>query len=125
MMKSKSLEGAHLIRILKSLLCSYGMTIVLLLLLTLLLYKAGLDEENINAGIAVTYLISTLTGGFILGRITKKKRLLWGIILGILYFLLLLLISFGLYHTIQAPAGGLLATLAICAVGGAAGGVLS
>lgn len=122
---SGTLPQHFLIRMLKALLFSYGVTVLLLLLLTILLYKAGLDEENINAGITVTYLISTLAGGFILGRIMKQKRFLWGIVLGILYFLLLFLISLGIYHTIQAPAAGILTTLAICTAGGAVGGMLS
>ena len=35
--------------ILKALLCAYVVTGILLLVLTLLLYKAGLSEENVNA----------------------------------------------------------------------------
>ena len=43
----------------KALLCAYVVTGILLLVLALLLYKAGLSEENVNAGILLTYVIST------------------------------------------------------------------
>ena len=45
--------------LLKSLLCAYVITGILLLVLTLLLYKMGLSEENVNAGIILIYVIST------------------------------------------------------------------
>ena len=51
------------VRMLKSLLCAYVVTGIMLLILTLLLYKAGLSEENVNAGIILTYVISTFAGG--------------------------------------------------------------
>ena len=53
--------------ILKALLCAYVVTGILLLVLTLLLYKAGLSEENVNAGIILVYVISTFSGGFVIG----------------------------------------------------------
>ena len=76
--------------ILKALLCAYVMTGILLLILTVLLYKAGLSEENINAGIILTYVISTFSGGFVIGKLAGVKKFLWGLLLGIMYFVLLL-----------------------------------
>ena len=90
------------VRILKALLCAYIVTGIMLLILTILLYKAGLSEENVNAGIILTYVISTFAGGFVMGKLTGTKKFLWGLLLGVLYFVLLLLISLGVYHTLQA-----------------------
>ena len=110
---------------LKSLLCAYIVTGILLLILTLLLYKAGLSEENINAGIILTYVISTFAGGFVMGKLTGTKKFLWGLLLGVLYFVLLLLISLGVYHTLQAEITNLLTTFLLCAGGGMLGGMVS
>ena len=111
--------------VLKALLCAYIVTGILLLVLTLLLYKAGLSEENVNAGIILTYVISTFSGGFVIGKLTGVKRFLWGLLAGILYFALLLLISLGVYHSLQGEAGNLLTAFLLCAGGGMLGGMVS
>ena len=76
--------------LLKSLLCAYIVTGILLVILALLLYKAGLSEEMVNAGILLIYVISTFSGGFIMGKLTGNRKFLWGLAAGTLYFVLLL-----------------------------------
>ena len=111
--------------ILKALLCAYVMTGILLLILTVLLYKAGLSEENINAGIILTYVISTFSGGFVIGKLAGVKKFLWGLLLGIMYVVLLLLISLGIYHSLQSDMMNLVTTFLLCAGGGMLGGMVS
>lgn len=111
--------------ILKALLCAYVMTGILLLILTVLLYKAGLSEENINAGIILTYVISTFSGGFVIGKLAGVKKFLWGLLLGIMYFVLLLLISLGIYHSLQSDMMNLVTTFLLCTGGGMLGGMVS
>lgn len=120
----KGIEQAA-VRMLKSLLCAYVVTGIMLLILTLLLYKAGLSEENVNAGIILTYVISTFAGGFVIGKLTGVKKFLWGLLAGILYFVLLLLISLGVYHSVQGELMNLLTTFLLCAGGGMLGGMVS
>ena len=117
--------GQAAVRMLKALLCAYVVTGIMLMLLTVLLYKAGLSEENVNAGIILTYVISTFAGGFVIGKLTGVKRFLWGLQAGILYFALLLLISLGVYHSLQGEAENLLTTFLLCAGGGMLGGMVS
>ncbi len=111
--------------ILKALLCAYVVTGILLLVLTLLLYKAGLSEENVNAGIILVYVISTFSGGFVIGKLTGMRKFLWGLLLGVIYFVLLLLISLGIYHSLQADVMNLVTTFLLCAGGGMLGGMIS
>ena len=111
--------------LLKALLCAYVITGILLLVLSLLLYKMGLSEENVNAGIILIYVISTFAGGFVIGKLTGSRKFLWGLIAGVLYFALLVLISFGIYHSIQSGAGDILTTVLLCAGGGMLGGMVS
>ena len=102
--------------ILKALLCAYVVTGILLLVLTLLLYKAGLSEENVNAGIILIYVISTFSGGFVIGKLTGTRKFLWGLLLGVIYFVLLLLISLGIYHSLQADVMNLVTMFLLCAL---------
>lgn len=112
-------------QMLKALLCAYIVTGIMLLALTLLLYKLGLSEGNVNAGIILTYVLSTFSGGFVAGKLMKVKKFLWGLLAGILYFVLLLLISVGVYHSLQGAVANVLITLALCAGGGMLGGMVS
>ena len=77
----------------KSLLASYIVTGILLLVLTFFMYKFELNEKIVSAAIVGIYVVSTLIGGMIIGKLTKSKRYLWGMVLGIVYFVLLLLIT--------------------------------
>lgn len=110
---------------LKSILASYIITAVLLLLLTFLVYKFELGERVVAAGIIAIYVLSTLIGGLIIGKKVQTRRFIWGISLGMVYFLLLLLITLGVYHEISANISNLITTFILCISGGMIGGMIS
>lgn len=109
--------------ILKALLACYLVTGMLLLLVAFLLYRFDLSEQMVTIGIVATYVISTLAGGFLAGKIKQERKILWGLLLGVLYFLLLLFISVGVYRTMEHQ--NLLTTALLCIGGGMLGGMLS
>ena len=100
----KQAAGGRVMDFIKALLCAYVVTGILLLILALLLYKAGLSEENVNAGILLTYVISTFSGGFVIGKLTGSRKFLWVSLAGIRYFAILLLSSLGLYHSLTCSS---------------------
>ena len=110
---------------LKSLLISYIVTVVMLMVLTLLLYKLEISERIVSAGIVAIYVLSTLVGGITIGKMARTRRFIWGISLGMSYFLLLLLITLGVYRTINADIAGLSTTWILCVGGGMIGGMIS
>lgn len=124
-MKNRMGKGTQVIQIMKALLASYIVTGILLFILTLLLYKFEWDEQMITAGIIAIYVISTFAGGFILGKLKGTRKFLWGLIMGILYFLLLFLISFGVYRSFDGNGTNALTTLLLCAGGGMLGGMIA
>ena len=109
----------------KALLAAYVVTGILLIILALALYKFELNEGAVTAGVTAVYLISTFTGGLVVGKLAKVRRFLWGIVLGILYFALLLLVTVGIYRTFHGSSTEILVTFALCAGGGRAGGMIS
>ncbi|HJB18873.1 MAG TPA: TIGR04086 family membrane protein [Candidatus Bariatricus faecipullorum] len=123
-MEKKLTDSTKFIWILRCLLVSYVVTTVLLLLMSFLLYKFDLGEQEVKLGIMAVYVVSTFAGGFLLGKLVKVRRFLWGLILGCLYFLLLILISIGVYRTVQAGENLILA-FGLCAAGGMLGGMVS
>lgn len=112
-------------KVLKSLLAAYVVTGILLLLLTILLYKFELGEQKVTAGIVITYVISSFVGGFLLGKWMKERKFIWGLTLGILYFGLLLLVSLVVYRTLGENGANILAAFLLCAGGGMFGGMVS
>ena len=109
----------------KSLLASYIVTGILLLVLTFFMYKFELNEKIVSAAIVGIYVVSTLIGGMIIGKLTKSKRYLWGMVLGIIYFVLLLLITLGVYRTLNGDSVSIVTSLMLCAGGGMTGGMIS
>ena len=111
--------------LIKSLLACYIVTGILLVLISFLFYKWNLEEQIVTAGIISTYAISTFVGGFIVGKIKRVRKLQWGMLLGIIYYLFLVIISYGLYRTVDSSGTELLTSLLLCIGGGMLGGRLS
>ena len=109
----------------KALLASYIVTGISLLVLTFFMYKFELNEKIVSAAIVGSYVVSTLIGGMIIGKLTKSKRYLWGMVLGIIYFVLLLLITLGVYRTLNGDSVSFVTSLILCAGGGMTGGMIS
>ena len=111
--------------LLKSLLCAYIVTGISLLLLTLLLYKLNLDEAKVTIGIILAYVISTFSGGFAAGKLSKSRKFLWGMGTGITYFIVLFAVSLILYRDLQDNGVNIVTTFLLCAGGGMLGGMVS
>lgn len=118
--KNKSL----IMFLVKCLLLSYLLTAVCLLLLTFLLYKLGLSEKTVSAAIISIYVISTLSAGFVAGKKLQSKKFLWGLLLGTIYFLILVAVSMAVSSSPGELGASFLTTLILCAGGGMLGGML-
>ena len=110
---------------LKAMLASYIVTGLLLLLLSFSLNQFKLDEQTVVAGSVVVYVVATFIGGFILGKLTKRRKFLWGTLLGFLYFLFLFLISYGIYREFNGNGLNTITTAILCVGGGMLGGMVS
>lgn len=124
-METRMKAASKGIWMLKSLLAAYIVTGILLLLLSFMMYKFDLGESKVTAGIVVVYVLATLAGGVIIGKLAKVKRFVWGLSLGIAYFALLLLISLGVYKTLHGDGTNIVTTFLLCAGGGMLGGMIS
>ena len=124
-MDKKAGKETKILWVLKALLLSYVVTGALLLLLALLLYRLRLDEQAVSAGIVAVYIVATLIGGLAAGKMAKSRRFLWGLVTGILYFVLLILITLGVYRTLDGSGIHMVTTFVLCAGGGMIGGMIS
>jgi len=121
----KNRKTEKIMWMLKTLLASYIVTGLLLLVLTFLVYKFTLDEQQVVAGIVIIYIVSTFAGGFIIGKLTGARKFIWGMLVGAIYCALLFLISYGVYREFNTNGLNVLTTIAICVGGGTLGGMLS
>ena len=111
--------------ILKCLLLSYLLTTGLLLLLALLLYRFSLTEKMVSICIIGIYILVTFLAGFLAGKREGNRKFLWGLLLGGLYFLILIVISLIVNQGMGEVAGNFFTVLILCCGSGMLGGMLS
>lgn len=124
-MKQSIFSTGNAVRMLKALLVSYVVTGLLLLFLAGLLYKFRLNDGKLQIGIIFTYIVSCFIGGFLAGRMMKSRQFLWGLLLGIFYFGIMLIVSVAVNRGIHSVSGGAVTTFLLCMGGGTLGGMLS
>ena len=107
------------------LLIAYLVTGLLLLLLAFLAYNANLSEQGSRIGILVIYVLSSFVAGFITGKKSKKRKFLFGAMMGICYFVVLLLLSLGIHDKVAPGAFAKWSAGLLCMGGGMLGGMLS
>ena len=100
------------------------LTGLLLLILAFLLYQFGWGEKAVSISVVLIYVLVTAFGGWMSGNKMEKRKFLWGLLAGCLYYALLAIVS--------AFAGGheegskfFLTTFVLCAAGGMLGGMFS
>lgn len=123
-MEKTMLQVESLAWVVKSLLAAYIITTLSLLMLAFGLYKFDLTEQTIQGGIIAIYVLSAFIGGRVAGKLRKTRRFIWGFASGLCYFLMLMLISFLVYHSVQTGMESVL-NLLLCALGGMLGGMTS
>ncbi|HJB15843.1 MAG TPA: TIGR04086 family membrane protein [Candidatus Blautia excrementipullorum] len=111
--------------VLKSLLLAYALTGAFLLLLALLVFQLDLGTAPVAAGIVAVYVISCLAGGYMAGKIMRKEKYFWGILVGLSYFLLLAAVSFLVQGRWDMSLQHAFTTFCMCLGGGALGGMLA
>ena len=72
-------QKSGVMRIFQALLVSYIITGILLLVLAVLLYKLNLDKGKVTAGITGIYVVSAFAGGFLIGKLQKVRKFIWGL----------------------------------------------
>ncbi len=114
-----------LFSILTGMLAGYILTLLGLFVLALLLLQLHLSEATVEIGIIVLYLISVFTAGFIVGKLMKTRKFLWGMLAGLAYYVILVILSALMQKNLAINAGELVTVLCLCTGGGMLGGMLS
>jgi len=125
MERGKTSENVPFLFLGKSLLISYIVTMLLLLLLTFLVYKAGFTQKMVSVAVIAIYVTATFCAGFLVGKKMQNRKFLWGLLMGVVYFLILLLMSVLVNRDTGGVGNSVATTFFLCAGGGMLGGMLS
>lgn len=118
-------QNTKVLYMLEGLLFSYIVTAFVLLILSFLMLKLDLSGAVISGGINFVYIISAFTGGFFMGKKTEQKKFFWGLLIGIAYFIILLLVSLMMNRVSPLPLGNLFTVFIISSLSGMLGGMVS
>lgn len=115
-------KGIYLVQ---SLVAAYIATGIILCILAFLMYQTGAGMKIANIGVTVTYILASVFAGFIVGHKMGKRKFIWGLIVGLLYFLILLAISVFFYEDAALISKERITALLLCAAGGTMGGMFA
>ena len=71
--------------VVKGLILSYLLTIIMLFITAVVVYKVGISDKVLGILVVVIYIVATFAGGFVTGRKVREKRFLWGMVYGLTY----------------------------------------
>lgn len=124
-MGKREIYTEKVIFITKCMLMAYILTAGLLLLLAFMLYRFGLSEKVVSICIIAIYIVVTFLAGMLAGKKAGKRRFLWGLAMGITYYMILIIVSMIVNKGAQAVAGNMATVFFLCAGSGMMGGMLS
>ena len=118
-------QNTKILTLLKGLLISYIITAFILLLLSFLMLKLDLSSAVISGGIIFAYIVPTFIGGLFVGKRLEQRKFLWGLLMGLLYFVVLLIVSMMMNRVSPLPFGNLSTAFIVCSLSGMLGGMIS
>ena len=123
-MEKEITGGLQVMHFVKAFVMPALITAVLLLICAFLLLKTELPEQTLGIILAAVDALAVFTGGVYLGKKAGHQKFLWGLIFGILYFMVYLLLSF-LIGGPKLQMQSVLKSLLVMAAGGMIGGMVS
>lgn len=118
-------QKGNVVRYLIALLFMFVLTALLLLIGAVLVYYRDLSSQTARIMITVIYILVGLAGGFLMGKMMKLRKFVWGILAGLGYFACLLIISLVLNHGVIEDVIQLLITFVLVTVSSMIGGMIS
>jgi putative membrane protein (TIGR04086 family) len=108
----------------KGLFAAYVVSAVVILVLAFLMFQWDISEGVIRGGIIFTYVISNFVCGMFVSRKRSGRKWLWGMLGGVSYYLILLIVSMICNHVVAASIPGAAPVLFFCISGGMLGGMM-
>ena len=100
-------------------------TVAAMAVLSLIAWLFRFSDGKINVGAVIIQIGACLLGGFAAGKGMKEKKYLWGLLIGLIYAAVLLVISFGISGAEGVNITGYITTILVCAGSAMLGGMIS
>lgn len=124
-MGKKEVYTQKVLFVTKCMLAAYILTAGLLLLLAFMLYRFGLSEKVVSICIIGIYIAVTFLTGVISGKRAGRRKYLWGLAMGVAYYVILVAVSLIVNRGPQDVASNMLTVFFLCAGSGMLGGMIS
>lgn len=111
--------------ILKDTLLEMLVSVILLLIAAFVVLKISPSAMVIKIIVLGIYAVSSFVGGFILGKVMDKRKFLWGMISGAVYFIIIMLVAFIVNGNVGAGSINVISGLVASVVAGMLGGMVS
>ena len=115
----------NILQVLKATIAVALVTIMMLLVLSLMLFKLNLSDTGVMIGIYITYVVANFIGGLIIGKVKGERKFIWGMVVGMVFFVTLTIISMIVTGELYGSGMKALGALAACVFGGMAGGMVA
>lgn len=119
----KNFKESSIIALISSVAIGYAVTAIVFIGYAILLTYSDMTDKHTEFVVTITTLISVIVVGFDMGKAAKYKGWLWGVIAGLIYAIIMVLIGFFVSENYLID-GKTYATLAISLAGGGLGGIL-
>lgn len=115
----------NIIQVLKATIVVAVVTILMLLLLSLMLFKLNLSDMVVMVGIYIIYVVANFIGGLIIGKVKGERKFMWGMVVGMVFFVTLSIISLIVTGEMYGSGAKAIGALVACVLGGMAGGMVA
>lgn len=108
----------------KGLVLAYIISAVVLVLLAFLMFQMELSEGVVRGVIIFAYVLSCFISGMIVSSNREGRHYLWGLLQGVLYYVVLLTVSMICNRAVFTQISGVIPAFFLCSFGGMLGGML-
>ena len=109
----------------KILMMMFITTAILLFVLAFFVQKLSWQNGTISIGISSVYVLSCFLGGFLIGKVQRSKKFVWGILISLMYVIAMLVITMLVKGGFTAVMSEFIINLLLCVGSGMLGGMLS
>lgn len=119
----ENVNSSQIICMVKALAIAYAITCIVFITYAILLTYTSMTEQNVPLISLICTVVSAAVAGFDMAKSAKNKGLIWGLLAGIFYVIILfviIILSGGNFEF----SGGKITTFLISLAGGGIGGVM-
>lgn len=111
--------------IIKAMILAFFTTALLIVVFAFFMFKFNVSENVIALGVTLIYIISCCAGGFYIGKAVGQKKFLWGLLVGTIYLVVLLIVSAIIGGDKSLLSESIFSLILLCLGGGTLGGMLA